>query len=201
MNKIASLPFFPGFYETFLSGLIDDEIEQSVDHDGITLEECLDLYDASAASLAISRAWVEAFNEKTGLSLRFESMQSPKEYNFTTDRVFVEIVSEDFAKLKVLIGGSVFKKVLKDKFTSYDGFASFYSSNPEDAEWQKPFDEWDHNQLEALIQTFVLSHITDNIKDFLQTLYYRVCDSDAVGAGWSASVPQALKTGEELTNA
>lgn len=181
MKKSAALPWFPGFYESVLDSFIDQEIEQEMEGNGEpegseyyrgpkTWDEVDEYANYEAARLAISKAWVNAFSKETGLKMEFEEMKSPREYNFTTDRVFVLLPEETLKKLWPMRDSDEFQKVLTDWFTPRSGFIPFYSSDSEGISWSKPIEEWDHNELSALIAAYVL-HSGETEESLLKTLY------------------------------
>lgn len=163
---LAVLPWFPGFYESPLSAMIDGEMEYEMQGEGQpgdewyrapkTWEEVDKMANYKSAQLAITKAWVEAFSEEVGLAMEMESLQTPKEYNFTTDRPFIHLPYKSIQRLKPIRKTQEFKEVVKDWFTSYDGFMSFYDNDTESPEWRKPIREYDHNQLSALIAAYAL---------------------------------------------
>lgn len=187
-TTVATLPFFPGFYESMLSGAIDNWEEREADymvekqcsqeyhpetyqpeHLRLTAREFGDLLykfaDYRHAYLKIAQWWVKAFDywfhQEVGTpegSFIWESMQSPREYNFTTDRVFatipMSVVQSLFDKSAANDHESL-SKVIKASFTSYDGFMSFYSNDIED--WlEKPLAEWDYNEVGTLVGAVAL---------------------------------------------
>lgn len=159
-TKLAVLPWFPGFYESVLDGMIDSEIEMEMEGGGEdrpakTWEEVDKVANYAAARLAITQEWVKAFAAETGLEMEFESLDSPREYNFTTDRAFVHLPAFTLEKLEAARNSPEFAAILTEWFTSYDGFFSSYSPEIENKEWQKPLADWDHNQLSALIAGYV----------------------------------------------
>jgi len=137
--------------------------------------------DYSEAHSALARDWADAFDyhagEILGLSVRakrkvwrgadyvseswdrpsirarMESIASPREYNFTTDRLFVDVplaVMRDLFKRSAADNHETLAAHIRRRFTSRDGFSSFYSNRLSD--WiAKPFREWDHNELGTLL--------------------------------------------------
>lgn len=180
---LASLPFFPGFYNTSLDNMIDREIESRIEHEVETevvaltaggafpvdearvrfekdrtaelADKYLDETNYQAARLAIAQGWVESFSEESDLKMTWESMHSPREYNFTTDRVFVNLPQETLEKLRPIKDSEEFAIKLADMFTSYDGFISSYPNHSDEGAWLNPIEEWDHNQLQALIAAYI----------------------------------------------
>jgi len=78
-------------------------------------------------------------------------MSSPREYNFGTDRLFVNVPAVELARMRAELDESLMDKATARLFTSYDGFSSFYSADwKTDSEWAE-FEGWDHNQNYALL--------------------------------------------------
>lgn len=199
---LAELPFFPGFYESMLSGAIDmaeerdaeyyaekeipiprrepEDLQLSNDeeprewqpeHLRISEEEFASIFfdctDYQKCYLKVAQFWVEAFDwwchKSLGTpkkSFALESVSSPREYNFTTDRVFAEVpapVVEMLFERSAKEGHRALERRIKETCTSYDGFSSFYSNWLE--EWlDKPLAEWDHNEIGALIAAAIGAH-------------------------------------------
>lgn len=148
------LPLFPGFYNGWFDSLIDSEIEQRAEN-GET--EPATGYDYSAVRLALCRAWVNALNDELGTSFVFASLWSPREYNFTSDKITIEANPEDTAKLEAMRGTADFRRVLVVALTPRSGFCPFYDSDELADEWQRPLAEWDEPQTSLLIQAFIES--------------------------------------------
>ena len=148
----ATLPFFPGFYDSILSSYIDREIEMYLeDNEGESYGSIENQLDYRKAETEMSKAWVTQFNHETGLNLKYKDMTSPKEYNFQTDRVFVEISLEELEKVRKITENhpEEFQKFLTDNFKSRDGFMSFYPDDIE--EWYKDTQDLDHNEVMTYI--------------------------------------------------
>ena len=78
----------------------------------------------------------------------YVAMESPKWYNFQTDRIFIKAPRHVLAKLWKETDKEVFDRICAERFTSRDGFRSFY--RPNWREWGR-LSTWDHNQLGALL--------------------------------------------------
>lgn len=180
-NNIARVLDFPGFYESILSAALDDAERMEAEHiaeNHPELDEtaiCDALYqhsDYSKGFNAIARANVDYLNhvlEDTGIELAFDSMESPREYNFTTDALFVTI--NDPVKLYADTNTASLNAVIKERFTSGPGFHSFYSNDP-DAWRAKPLDEWDHNELGALLTAYLRQQAEEKDLDQYDMLEY-----------------------------
>ena len=129
----------------------------------------------------IAQFWVEAFDwrchENLGTpekSFLWESMVSPREYNFTTDVAYAyvsEAVLDSLFAKSAAEGHKTLAQVIKDSFTSYDGFSSFYPNDLE-AWLEKPLSEWDYNKLGTLVSAAIIaSGEFESRADFSMVLY------------------------------
>jgi hypothetical protein len=182
----STIPF-PGFYESILSGELDSvedmEIENMMEDkwDGLEAEQIRDVLvsnmDYKGACADLAEAYVSRFedwlNEELDLDIHldFSTMYSPREYNFTTDRVFVNISRSDLAKLYRRVGRQVVRDEAKKHFTSRSGFISFYSSDISD--WG-PIREWDYNQIGMIFEA--AAHVIDQYRDEDLAIYYRMSE-------------------------
>lgn len=161
-NLIINIPF-AGFYNSKYSGELDAVQERFVEYEveknpglnpDIPNEALWKSADYGKAYDHITRAYVDHFNQyildeyELDLDLKFESMQSPREYNFTTDRIFCEISEENVRKLREAVSDPALRLAIKERFTSRSGFISSYPNRLED--WP-PLEQWDHNELGTLL--------------------------------------------------
>jgi hypothetical protein len=155
---ITTIPF-SGFYESTHSRELDRTIERMVeDSSGChpisdkLAEEIWDGIDWKTAMSAYAKNYAESFAYwfkcEYYITLEWESMSSPREYNFATDRIFCTMSEKDAEKLRSKVDEKMLRDAAKDRFTSYDGFISHYS--PDIDSWGE-LAEWDHNQLGTLI--------------------------------------------------
>lgn len=196
---LCNVLMFPGFYESALSQALDYEEERWLEYQEEEEEEgefhgVENLADAvfwvadySGAYTEIARDWVRAFRDKVRESIpkfncRWESMASPREYNFTTDRVFVylprALVTRWHAAMK---GNEKFADLVRARFSSRDGFISFYPSTL--ATWyEKDLNEWDHNQIGTLLDAVLIVAGFDKrklLEEIESDLYESECFSSA----------------------
>lgn len=120
--------------------------------------------------------YIEQFNNETNLNLSFmyKDMESPKYYNFSTDRLFATISEQDKEKLYNFARDNIsaFRRVLLEHCNSYDGFISSYSNDVN--EWLgKPFSDYDHNELNILLYV-AIDVCNVNIDDFNNSIYEAV---------------------------
>lgn len=87
------------------------------------------------------------------LGLTFEALVSPRYYNFETDRLFADVdlkVMRELFRRSKDDGHVTLRGVIEGRFTSYDGFSSFYETDL--STWlAKPLRDWDHNELGTLL--------------------------------------------------
>lgn len=201
-QRVINIPF-DGFYESLYSSEIDHHEEQEAEHfaerqeeEGIPSQLRLEASDFAeilfecadyrAIHLAIAKAYADAFNtyvsDEIGIELgmSFESMTSPRYYNFETDRIFCHIPEASVAalfELSKLDGHEALRKVLEDRHTSYDGFCSHYS-NDLDAWLEKPLEDWDHNELCSLLLAAMLR--AGIARDWREAVFYGVVECDGI---------------------
>ncbi len=204
----VNLPF-PGFYNSLYSGEIDDieqrEAEYFAEHrqaeEGVpeelridqdkTAEILFDVTDYSAAYLRLAKEYAEALDAVVSedldlaLSLQWEEMTSPREYNFETDRIFCSMplsVAEELLRRSEVAGHEALSAVIRERFTSRSGFSSFYSNDITD--WlEKPLSDWDHNE----VGTLLIASMRDPDDNDL-TIYYATIDGEGAYNAWSAAV-------------
>jgi hypothetical protein len=181
---------FSGFYESLWSAFLDDaetglaeslsgKIEGEDDrpeaefygHSASAIAEamywCVD-YRALHASVA--RDYAETFSDTVDraagrpLRLRFATMESPREYNFTTDRIFMRIPRATVRHMRRTVDVAAMDRIAAERHTSRPGFISSYDPN-----WRAwgSVDAWDHNQLATLLLAFLetIGESSEDIED------------------------------------
>lgn len=158
---------FRGFYQGVWNDALDSALESEVDSlcedypelerkeiETILLDKakCGLAFDEIAEKyVAAFQAWLEA-NIGLSIKLTYKALESPKEYNFTTDRIFAKISLSDARRAFKKAGREEVAKAAKAMFTSRDGFISFY--DPDIEAWG-PLETWDHNQLMSIFVVLV----------------------------------------------
>ena len=144
MKKIKSyLPIFPGFYNTIFEPDEDQEIESindtrkenglnEVDFDKIDFDYREYEKDVSRQCVGFIQGVLKR-DLNNGINIEFENLYSPKEYNFSNDSINVTYRINKHFELALIkyINENLedFQTYLKGRFTSYDGFISFYSND------------------------------------------------------------------------
>jgi hypothetical protein len=114
--------------------------------------------------------------------MEFKDMTSPKEYNFTTDRLFVEMDMDILDKMKKEVDKEenvkVFQSVLDRYFQSRSGFISFYESDREDY-ISEDGSEFDHNVWMAYLHAYIMIMEEMDFDDFRDAIS-EICDESRV---------------------
>lgn len=148
---------FQGFYCSEYSELVDYAVTNCFqdDHGDINqaiADKVFDNTDYRALHEYAAKAYTEYFAFEFKIKLTFKELVSPREYNFTTDRIFCDIDLEEVKRIYELVDHDILVKQIKDNFTSYDGFISHYSNDLDS--WGSDLAEWDHNQIGTLLEAY-----------------------------------------------
>ena len=173
---LTTIPF-SGFYESLHSSAIDDSINQEFSDDkGI---ENAELSYRAWASMQwgnvrneYAKEYAKSFaHDLTIKSLAFDSMTSPREYNFTTDRIFCYIDYSELCGIVKTFDLAEFSAFVRERFTSRDGFISYYSADL--ADWGK-IESWDHNQCGTALEFYATQ---ENGGEFDQWAEYYIMEN------------------------
>ena len=169
MKVQTYLPVFQGFYHSFYDWDIEQKeiewVEYLNDEYDLNADEMhLDFnykgyYDDCA--VCICEAVCEELIE-LGLikSYKYQSLVSPRFYNFSNDSINVELNFS--AENKLIISEYIkehwnaFKEYLRDNYTSGSGFISNYSNDVSD--WLKTSDSLEHSHKSGSILNFILTN-------------------------------------------
>ena len=136
---LTTLPF-SGFYCSKWSNELDDVENNFIENEA----EDDDTLDESEVSVLVDKCrqyetqmqyvaqkYVGYFNEKfkeefgIALGLRFESLKSPREHNFTSDVIYAYIDEGVVRRLLDDLEESKLADMIRERFTSRSGFISF----------------------------------------------------------------------------
>jgi hypothetical protein len=169
------LPVFPGFYNTIFEATEDNIIESPYTYDDYDFNYKQYEIDMTKECVYAIERQLPEYGIK-GVSIIWQSISSPREYNFTNDSINVlyKLTNESLSDLnKYIIDNSeAFQKFLTRKFTSCSGFISFYSPSLE--VWINEYLN-DKNKLETCFGS-LLEFIFENEGYTQEDLYY-ACDS------------------------
>ena len=187
MNKLESTIPFDGFYNSYISSDIEHQIGQQIEWDS-------DMYDLNEdeqqvledSYLSVNRVsfyneiaehytdlYIDALNERLEgftLNAKFNLLTSPREYNFETDRIFIEIEENhaiDFIKYIIKNYKKELEEKIKDRFTSRSGFISNYKNSLD--LWIDDYSEWDCNMIGTCFELFNLEEedINYSLREYL----------------------------------
>ena len=169
------LPAFGGFYQTHWEELLTDieelyagmHVEEERAEGGLDQVEIAELLSETSSvsrlCTGIAKRFCEGFDgamsERLGfrLGLKFSRLDSPSEYNVTTDRILATMPLRSAKKLFYASMSERHRRLndeIVDWFTPYPGFVPYYSDYIGD--WiAKPIDKWDRNELCVLLGAVV----------------------------------------------
>ena len=179
---LANIQFFSGCCESEFS---PDE-HADTDSNGEAIDsgsiDSLDGYIECLGKLYVEALTVRVLDREQFELISFESISSPREYNFETDRLFVYIDSDLLTTMARKIYTDVAMRVsfagyLKQLFTSRSGFIPSYSDDL--AEWESAFSsdglaDCDHNTCGTYLSFYLLWEFDSNSKDAASDLEWDV---------------------------
>ncbi len=134
------LPIFPGFYntsydifETEAEYILGDDFENQYIQE-LSYQHVWDCLDYEQAQIDISKECCESLQDilkEHGIEckIEFESLNSPREYNFANDSIDISIELDPKKLLEYCTQNKAkFSEHLKTKYTSCSGFISSYSN-------------------------------------------------------------------------
>lgn len=201
---LVNIPF-SGFYNSVHDYHLDQALDGYIlsDSSGEVFEGLKEhkLYDYAVdwdkAKKEYVEGFISAFGYEIGLGescFELDTLDSPREYNFTTDRIFAYMSEADLKDTFDKVMSEAKEKmrdIIKDKFTSCIGFISYYPNELD--EWLRtPLEEWDHNQVGTLLEA--LFWLNSNSIDFDEWELYAVEESYCCLDG------ALTKDGERLAN-
>ena len=139
-KTLVKIPF-SGFYNSIHDSIIDSALEHEteyyadVDKANDIILDVLNINHYNKIREELSKVFVEGVNElfwyeyDIKLDLEFDSLKSPKFYNYSTDEIYCYIDNDKISELVALLDNeNDFIEVLKDKYKSRDGFIVFDST-------------------------------------------------------------------------
>ena len=118
-NEIDFYLNFGGFYHSEHSENVDSKEEMF----GYNWEEV----DYKKTYVNYCNAYLDRLSEELEINLKFIQIDSPREYNFTTDKIVCSISNKDFKALLNTYDNKGLFDYIEEHSKSRDGFISFYS--------------------------------------------------------------------------
>lgn len=178
VNEIF-LPSFQGFYESIWT---PDWEMISIDHEerGITLTDDWAIRPEYYTDLAreYTSYLQEVYRNELGvdITLEFVELVRPREYNFTTDKIYCNLYCDNVKKFTERINTLIAEnydavgEYIKENHSSHDGFISFMSADVND--W---LDEWLEDERELSYLLYYLVKILRNERGELESLDSELC--------------------------
>jgi hypothetical protein len=119
----AIIPF-AGFYNSCHSEALDHAAEQLIQddngdvRDGLAAKFHMEWSYTSAMLETYCKLYVEAWSHHSGVKCTFASIDSPREYNFETDRIFVDIDETEVQRLFDAVDKARLTRIAADRHTS-----------------------------------------------------------------------------------
>ena len=153
---------FSGFYNSHHDGVLDDALEQifSDDHGDVNAplhERAYANIDWKAVHQAYAEDYAETFIDSFLVHSGAVVLDSPKFYNFSTDRIFINVPVDVVQAWIDGVDEDAMDKISAKMFTSYDGFSSHYS--PDWRGWGiEEAHDLDHNEAYAFLMAKIESN-------------------------------------------
>lgn len=166
------IPHFEGFYYSNLDSLIDHELESICEYLSESLGQDINTneLDYTINHAKIAEAWLNEYKDQVFFahgvkldSLKFDRLESPKYYNFETDKLLVTINKKDLLSLKRVLfpKNNGLQSVINKQFKSRSGFISFYDDFVSD--WKtKAFSDWDEGEVSCLFPNVEIDYSNIN---------------------------------------
>ena len=162
-----NFPLFEGFYNSYLD--LSENIEVREGEEYSMTEEQFDNIDWNSTNENVSKFYLGYFKDELSdffksievLSLEFIKVNSPKYYNYSTDKLVCDIKIDKGIFVHELrkYDFDNWEQFLKDNFTSYDGFISFYPNTT--TEWDELINEEIEND-NIIIETLLKFYLEQN---------------------------------------
>ena len=183
MKVEIALPVFNGFYGThFECNCEENEIEAGKTYDDYDFD--YEDYNERIAKACVSK--VETKLKEVGFDclITYQSIYSPREYNFTNDSVNV-LIQYSKINLKNIIENikenysTEFERHLDENFKSRSGFSSFFSHDP--VKWYKKYLKSKHERFPTALYSLLEFYLEMN--DYTDSnLAIDICDEDWINA-------------------
>ena len=130
--------------------ILQDIKERAFDHVDTVISDIKD-----DVKVAYGEVYSERFCDDAGLDCDVEKteVESPKYYNYATDRIFTPINIDELTKLLVSTPDEVLAAAVRDTYTSYDGFISGFDNDYYNGDdWNRPLKDMQAVQLGTLLK-------------------------------------------------
>jgi hypothetical protein len=129
--------------------------------------------DWNATFKSYAKNWLHRFNNDANLSLEFVGIDSPKFYNYRTDRIVANVTNDDINKMLQYTKMEEFQKYADEQLTSYSGFISFFDNLDELLRKAYKSDD-DMALLLGLICDYIID--AENVNEDIYELEYEIIE-------------------------
>lgn len=156
---------FSGFYNSVHDVELTQQVGQLLDTvgHGEPNQKLFDLFwrgdciDWARVHCNYARHYAGNLARELGTRWTFAKLSSPREYNFETDRIFVDVSETESCRWFDYCDPVALDRIAAERHTSRSGFISFYS--PDWRTWSDPRD-WEPEQLQTLLLAWIDSSDT-----------------------------------------
>ena len=183
MRVQTFLPVFNGFYNTLFEDILDNAVDDAIEYYNEQNESDLNYddfdFDFDSIMNEICKDAVLKVEEKLNeiginCSIKYDTLVSPKYYNFSNDSINIEINFKKFSQVIEILDQNYdsFSQYIKENYTSCSGFISSYSNYASD--WMEDLRENGENEAHKVgaVLNFILQEIEEYKPD---NLYYELC--------------------------
>lgn len=165
---------FSGFYESIHDELFDSEEDSIIES---YLGKKYDDFRFTYKYVEYCRSYVSAISSEIDIKLEFMELTSPREYNFSTDQISCWINSKELKKISSVLDSDTLKNLIKRRFTSRDGFMSWYSNDIK--EWKKKkVVNWNCVELGTLLDAWLIENESEDYYNNLDYVGYEYCSEN-----------------------
>lgn len=135
-------PLFPGFYNTiFEYDRESDDIDYYNQENGTNYQYEDFNFDYKDYEQRVGKAFIDKLEQELkyyipDIKINFEAINSPKEYNFRNDSIYIELEINIETLIALIISDNekmeFAKQYFIDNYTSHPGFISFHSNKISD---------------------------------------------------------------------
>ena len=185
MRVQTFLPVFNGFYNTLFEDILENATDNAIEcyneYNNTSLNYDDFNFDFASIQNEICTDAVSKIEEKLNeiginCTINFETLVSPKYYNFSNDSINIEINFKKFSQVIETLEQNydLFTQYIKENYTSRDGFISSYSSYASD--WMEDLREDAENEVHKVgaVLDFILQEIEEYKDD---DLYFYLCEN------------------------
>lgn len=168
---------FMGLYESNLHNsdtdyeLIQDLLDYEGDANKYEVEYDFDEFKTAAGEACVDSLNNELYSHDVIIDMTYAGMNSPKYYNYDTDRVLIDVDYNFIQLVKYCryTNKGKFNQYLKDNFTSYDGYISFVENNVDDFFNKEWFNSHKDMAIDVMIEFYLINEI--NLEAHEQNMY------------------------------